>query len=248
MYGGPIHNPAFIQRILNCIPELDPNTYNTLERLEGMLQTALEEIPSDSHIIRQPKNAEEDIRGDSLIPRLDATAIDHHPFFFNPSSLTKVLHTQSPSDAAIKGALRHAGYFATRSHAKPGSVKTNASWSFVWHMMREWIRQRPSERNGLLKEGMAGWKIAGKSSGEMNTKGEEEEEEVKLEASTSANTSTTQIGHAEVSESNSKGVKTVWPKVVFDEKLGGKNPIKKRLRRYQMNPRPNWGPMAKAKS
>ena len=244
MYGGPIHNPAFIQRILDCISELDSNTYNTLERLEGMLQTALEEIPPDSHIIRRPTDTDEDISGNNLIPRLDPTAIDHHPFFFHPSLLAKVLHAQSPPDAAIKGALRHAGYFATRSHAKPASVKTNAPWTFIWHMMREWIRQRASVRDGLLKEGMAGWKIASKTAAKASTK----EEEGELEDTTGASISAVQINHAELNKGSSKDFKATWPKVVFDEKLGKRDPSKKKLRRYQMNPRPNWGPMAKAKN
>lgn len=244
MYGGPIHNPAFIQRILDCISELDPNTYNTLERLEGMLRTALEEIPPDTHITRRQEESHEDVRDYNLISRLDPTAIDHHPFFFNPSLLTKVLHAQSPPDAAIKGALRHAGYFATRSHAKPASVKTNAPWAFIWHMMCEWIRQRASVRNGLLKEGMAGWKIVSKTVAEAGTK---EGDGEKLESATGTNASLVQTSHLELNKTSSKDITTTWPKVVFDEQLGKKDPIKKRLRRYQMNPRPNWGPMAKAK-
>jgi len=35
-------------------------------------------------------------------------------------------------------------------------------------------------------------------------------------------------------------------KIVFDEELG-KEPVGKRMVRYQINPRPDWGPMNRAK-
>ncbi|KAK8052132.1 hypothetical protein PG993_003517 [Apiospora rasikravindrae] len=43
MYGGPLHNREFIQRILDDLPNVDKNIYGTTARIEGMLQTALEE-------------------------------------------------------------------------------------------------------------------------------------------------------------------------------------------------------------
>ncbi|KAI9659827.1 MAG: RNA methyltransferase tRNA(m5U54)methyltransferase [Bathelium mastoideum] len=43
MFGGPLHNPAFIQRILSYLPNLDTDVYQTIPRIEGMLTTALEE-------------------------------------------------------------------------------------------------------------------------------------------------------------------------------------------------------------
>ena len=231
MYGGPIHNPAFIRRIIGYLPGLDSGTYNTLARLEGMLHTALEEAPSESDIVNQLKNADETNCVEAIIPRLDPIAVDNQPFFFNPSLLAKVLHTQSPPEVAIKGALRNGGYFATRSHAKPGSVKTNAPWSFIWHMMCEWVRQKAYDRNGILKEGMPGWKIAIKASADRGLAKEE--------------------GPVAITDAKiliSEREKESVPKVIFDESLGKQDPIRKKLRRYQMNPRPYWGPMSKAKS
>jgi tRNA (guanine26-N2/guanine27-N2)-dimethyltransferase len=43
MWAGPLHNPHFIQRILDMLPNLDPETYQTIPRIEGMLTTAMEE-------------------------------------------------------------------------------------------------------------------------------------------------------------------------------------------------------------
>lgn len=52
------------------------------------------------------------------------------------------------------------------------------------------------------------------------------------------------------SESNLKDAqannKSAQPRVVFDETLGADKQTK-RLVRYQMNPRANWGPMSRAK-
>ncbi|KAF2226297.1 tRNA methyltransferase, partial [Elsinoe ampelina] len=44
MWGGPLHNPYFIERILGYLPGLDLDVYQTTERIEGMLSTALEEL------------------------------------------------------------------------------------------------------------------------------------------------------------------------------------------------------------
>ncbi|KAI5304191.1 RNA methyltransferase tRNA(m5U54)methyltransferase, partial [Ascosphaera atra] len=43
MWAGPLHNPVFIKRILDLLPGADKSTYQTTDRIEGMLSTALEE-------------------------------------------------------------------------------------------------------------------------------------------------------------------------------------------------------------
>lgn len=47
MWGGALHNPFFVQRILDMLPELDKEVYPTIPRLEGMLTMALEENLDD---------------------------------------------------------------------------------------------------------------------------------------------------------------------------------------------------------
>ncbi len=246
MYGGPIHNPAFIQKILSYLPDLDSATYGTLDRLEGMLQTAHEEIPLDNHKYVQNSERNGCAQDTELIPCLDPTVIDHHPFYFNPSLLAKVLHTNSPPDAAIKGALRHAGYHATRSHAKRSSIKTNAPWPFVWRVMCEWICQKEPVRGGVLREGTAGWKIAAsylRKPREEVDKTSEPLDETPIEKG--------QIDINKESEktplSDVKNDQNVLPRIVFDEELGKKELSRKKLRRYQLNPWANWGPMTKAR-
>lgn len=48
MWGGPIHNPYFVQQILDMLPSLDRAIYTTVPRIEGMLSLALHETLLDS--------------------------------------------------------------------------------------------------------------------------------------------------------------------------------------------------------
>lgn len=43
----------------------------------------------------------------------------------------------------IRSALLNAGYKVSRSHASAGSIKTNAPTSFVYDVMREYIKTTP---------------------------------------------------------------------------------------------------------
>jgi tRNA G26 N,N-dimethylase Trm1 len=44
MYGGPLHNVGFVERILAQLHDVDRETYPTFDRIEGMLHTAMEEV------------------------------------------------------------------------------------------------------------------------------------------------------------------------------------------------------------
>jgi len=223
MWGGQLHNPFFISRILSYLPTLDPSTYATTSRVEGMLTSALDEL----EVLDSVTDAKQDNAGapSVLIPALKPQTYDPHPFFFNPSALSKVLHCQAPSESAIKGALRHAGYVATRSHTKPGCIKTQAPWDVIWDIMREWVRQKASAKEASFKPNTAGWNII-----KDHIKPAEEDQAMV--------------------DDDGKGKKiNLLPserKIEFDEKLG-KDKDPKRLLRYQLNPRANWGPMARAK-
>ncbi|ELR03106.1 N2,N2-dimethylguanosine tRNA methyltransferase [Pseudogymnoascus destructans 20631-21] len=212
MWAGPLHDAKFIQRILDELPKVDKETYQTTTRLEGMLSMALEET------LPPPP------RTDDLVPppipkgRADPSVVDPFPFYFIPSVLSKVIHCITPDENAIRGALRHAGYRVTRSHTKAGTIKTDAPWSFIWEVMREWARQKAPVREGAVREGTPGWKVMG-----FDKKQAENEE----------------AGNGD-SEGNGR------LEIVFDESLG-RETDKKKLVRYQMNPRENWGPMNRAR-
>lgn len=262
MWGGPIHNPVFIQRILDVLPKVDRDVYHTTQRIEGMLTSALDEmevLPATA----LPSVAEDGSTDAPIIPSMPSHALDPHPFFFMPSNLARILHCQAPSEAAIKGALRKAGFVATRSHCKPGTIKTEASWDMIWEVLREWVRQKAPIREGKVVEKMAGFKIL-----QHMRKGPDVEEEAPkvteglLEAATEGGEekakelteAVTNNGEEEAAVASNRAKHTGPPqaedvkkfKIVFDEKLG-KDPMRKKLMRYQQNPRENWGPMARAR-
>ncbi|PBP19946.1 dimethylguanosine tRNA methyltransferase [Diplocarpon rosae] len=211
MYAGPIHNPDFIKRVLDGLPGLSKDTYQTTSRIEGMLTSAMEEIFLDVEDSNSPT-------AKAKTGRWDPAALDPAPFLFIPSALSKVIHCITPIENAIRGAIRNLGYHVTRSHTKPGSLKTNAPWEVIWEIMREWTRQKAPVKEGALRENTAGYRIMQKSLTKTEENGavaSETPAEQKLE-------------------------------VVFDEKLGAEKD-KKKIVRYQLNPRENWGPMARAK-
>lgn len=237
MWAGPIHNPWFIERILKGLKDLDKSTYGTTERIEGMLTSALDEL----EVITAFDGSKSKGEKAETIPSVDAHVTDPHPFFFIPSALAKVIHCQAPAEAAIKGALRHAGYRATRSHTKPGTIKTDASWDAIWTIMCEWVRQKAPLREGAVKETAAGYRILAK----MRKKDQGEATEAGVEEAANGGEGEEKGNAEEESAKNKDGLPSL-KKVVFDEVLG-KDKLGKRLLRYQINPRDNWGPMSRAK-
>ncbi|KUJ14521.1 N2,N2-dimethylguanosine tRNA methyltransferase [Mollisia scopiformis] len=222
MYGGPIHSPKFIKKILAGLPNVSKDTYYTTARIEGMLTLALEEVLPDLEADISPTAT-------SKTKKYDPAAIDPTPFLFIPSALSKVIHCVTPIENAFRGALRHLGYRDTRSHTKPGSIKTDAPWEVIWEIMREWTKQRSPIKDGSIREHTAGRAIMGfdkKTQKFAEPEPNSKEADGKTESGAS---------------SEEKKIK-----VVFDEKLGGEKDTKK-LVRYQLNPRENWGPMARAR-
>lgn len=291
MWGGPIHNPYFIQRILDLLPSLDPETYATIPRIEGMLSVALDESvsfasPPASHCPSQQARDYSTTRNDNLEPflPLDPNVRATHPFFIVPSNLAKILHCVSPSDAAFRGALATLGYRTSRSHTKPGSICTNAPWNVIWEIMREWVRQKAPVKGDAIKEGTAGWGIMRNdrsmvpvkemktlfreridqcgSLDEMETEFEEALfrlrglREGKTDASDriAGNEAASDGGvRVEGRDSDAPARKVNGDEgihklnIVFDEELGKECQGSKRLLRYQVNPRAEWGPIARAK-
>jgi tRNA (guanine26-N2/guanine27-N2)-dimethyltransferase len=272
MYGGPQHNPAFIQRILDMLPELNPKTYQTAERIEGMLSTALEEstLYPAPELPKHAQSADDIATGDGTsgsaparLARTPEAMVDPHPFYVLPSSLARVLRCMAPSVAQFKGALRHAGYRAVRSHTKPGTIKTDAPWHVLWQIMGEWVKQKSPVKEGKMKRNTAGWKILQKWAWGSPERAAEEgwvevlrddgelkvvhEEGVGWKVLKKAKAVNDAHRHDErTTEVDAK--KKLGQGIVFDEVLGNKDKQRNGLVRYQQNPRENWGPMAKAKS
>ncbi|KAI1265634.1 N2,N2-dimethylguanosine tRNA methyltransferase [Xylariaceae sp. FL1019] len=151
MYAGPLHSPAFIKEILTDLPNASSEVYGTKPRIEGMLHTALEETiepQKDDEAHPQQKSKEDDF-----------AAVEPYPFYFHLSGLAGALHCVCPDEDSFRGALRHLGYRVTRSHCKAGSMKTNAPWSIVWHVMREWGRQKHPVHTAKIAEGSPTYKL-----------------------------------------------------------------------------------------
>ncbi|KAF2661162.1 TRM-domain-containing protein [Lophiostoma macrostomum CBS 122681] len=255
MYGGPLHNVDFIERILAQLNEVDRETYPTMGRIEGMLHTAREEITFGAKAEVAAKS-QESKQLDPLIPKADPAEIDHHPFFFIPSSVSKVVHCSAPSLAAVRGALRHAGFKVTMSHCKPGTIRTTAPWTAIWHIMLEWVRQKAPLKNRLKKQS-AGYAIMSKGSAHQLAKDDKEGSEITTtsveEAAASASEATlsqAQGGQAASTEAEPElGPPSYMGtnfEVNFDEELG-KDHDRGKYVRYQLAPRENWGPMSRAK-
>lgn len=317
MWAGPLHNPDFVRKILDRLPEVDKSVYGTTERIRGMLTVALEEEDISMPVSKEDsKHSSDTPNGDSItisgqsstnaiIPRLPAHLISDQPFFFLPTYLAKVLSLPTASDDPLRGAFLGLGYTCTRSHCKPGSFKTNAPWKVIWEVIREWARQKESDRiprllgegefegNASVKKSSPGGKILRRLRGRAgDTVSIAQIRESLLEklgdGSKSMNiesaselrgllTSTLyDLEHRPAKlqqESQSNGIPTNGPTASSDElpKISGKALIDNggdpseldivfdaergrsfreskggKLVRYQINPRPNWGPMVRA--
>jgi tRNA (guanine26-N2/guanine27-N2)-dimethyltransferase len=261
MYGGPIHSQEFIQRLLDQVSAADSSTYGTLKRIEGMLRTAHEEyIPGPEPPGQvDPKDAE-------------AARIDHYPFYIMPGRLAGALSSVCIPDDMIRGALVHLGYQVTRSHCKPGSIKTDAPWSTIWFIMTEWIRQKAPVKEANIKPASAAYKILSDAGiiGRSNT-GESaggksvdvDMGEVSLVEEDSANTAATLDASTKEETAEAEGKKEVneteqQPQteaelrktLVFNEALAslGRQTAGKRIVRFPPNPESNWGPLTKARA
>lgn len=291
MWGGPIHNPHFIRRILATLPSLSRETYATIPRIEGMLSLALHESASfvtqpastESSVQSLPESASE-AENAQAFPSVNPSVRDTHPLFITPSTLAKVLHCVSPSEAAFRGALMHLGYRTSRSHTKPGTICTDAPWAVIWEVMREWIRQKAPIKEDALKKGTAGWGIMrndrsrkglneakrqlterwDRCDGLLELKTELEAALWRVEEAMRAEERAPAKGGDETGDESTlvpgadrpapgpdphqstEDIPTHRLQIIFDEALG-KEPPGKRMVRYQMNPRADWGPMNRAK-
>lgn len=131
--------------------------------------------------------------------------------------------------------------------------------------MREWVRQKAPIKEGGLKEGMAGWKIMRDHQAPNLRKAklevmkatecdDIEDLRTRLEALLYRMGVANGVKGEDASSSNDL-TESRWAKdgqdpssltIKFDEVLGKEPVTGKRLVRYPMNPRPDWGPMNKA--
>ena len=163
MWAGPLHNPYFVQKMLEKLPSLDKTIYGTVDRVEGMLTLALEEEltlqPFRKDGATSPPAQNGAAPDPRIIPRLETNKSDTAPFFFMPTYLAKIVHCATPSEDAVRGAILGLGYKVSRSHCKAGSIKTNAPWDVIWEIIREFMRTKKPIKEGAVKPGTPGWNI-----------------------------------------------------------------------------------------
>jgi tRNA (guanine26-N2/guanine27-N2)-dimethyltransferase len=278
MWAGPLHNPHFVQRMLDRIPSLDKEVYQTTDRLQGMLTLALEEdltLPprQAAKTTKETEPATEPAAPTAPIPRLPPNTLDAAPFFVLPTQLARVIHCQTPGEDVMRGAILGLGYRVSRSHCKGGSIKTNAPWSVLWEIMREFVRTKSPIKEGAVKKGSPGYNILRRVRGtdrhlisqvKDNALSQVPKCETKQDLKTvlqgmlwrlDNETSTPPAAAAAADEKQETTRRSSSPtpppspsqlKIVFDEKLGREKRRDGKLVRYQMNPRENWGPMNRA--
>jgi len=71
------------------------------------------------------------------------------PFYFTPAKIAGHFRCEVPPLAEASSALLNAGYAVSRSHALGGSLKTDAPRSFIFDMMREWIKMHPVKMENI---------------------------------------------------------------------------------------------------
>ncbi|KAL2264370.1 hypothetical protein VTK26DRAFT_5796 [Humicola hyalothermophila] len=223
MYAGRIHSTDFIKSVIAEVEKADPTVYGTRERMRGVLQTALEEfLPSPEEAqAGSSENGDGTKKLKKSLTEAQVAAIDPYPFYFHPAQVSGIIHCASPPEAELRGALMGLGYRVTRSHCKPGSMKTDAPWSVIWHVYREWVRQKAPVKEENIKSFTSRRLLKLKI-------GEDEP------------------GPGEAGRTANGKEEEKMPEVVFDAELGRYKETTKYVR-YQMNPRENWGPMNRAK-
>lgn len=120
--------------------------------------------------------------------------------------------------------------------------------------MREWVRQRAPTKPGSLKPGTAGYAIMRRDRGRDPALEDARAEVRKViddaevgsvkELRTRLEATLYRMGAGKGEGGEREGTNALT--VDFDEKLGRESKEGKRLVRYQMNPRPDWGPMNRA--
>jgi len=71
------------------------------------------------------------------------------PFYFTPSRVASHFHCTTPSLDVMASALLNAGHSISRSHACPGSLKTNASHRELHDIFRSWVKLHPIKTDNI---------------------------------------------------------------------------------------------------
>ena len=75
------------------------------------------------------------------------------PLFHSLHQLSKVVACTSPNMQVVRSALINAGYKVSQSHTEALALKTDAPQSFLWDIMRAWVKEHPIKPGGRPSAG-----------------------------------------------------------------------------------------------
>jgi tRNA (guanine26-N2/guanine27-N2)-dimethyltransferase len=149
MWAGPLHNPNFIQKMLDMLPTMDMETFSQIKvTLSTLIEENLDEIPNPELSPVIPRDTRR-----NYPPRLPIRL----------SAIAGVLRARPVPVDLFRGALFRLGYQSTGGQNST-CIRTDAPWLIIWEIMREWIRQKAKKNRAPLPAGTAGAEIMRKTS------------------------------------------------------------------------------------
>ncbi|KAG2111599.1 tRNA methyltransferase [Suillus discolor] len=92
----------------------------------------------------------------------------HVPFYFTPSRIAGYFHSVCPPLDDVASALLNAGHTVSRSHALPGSLKTDATRQDVHDVFRSWVKKHPVRMDKVSETSLARQLLAKEARTEAN--------------------------------------------------------------------------------
>ncbi|KAG1831709.1 S-adenosyl-L-methionine-dependent methyltransferase [Suillus variegatus] len=92
----------------------------------------------------------------------------HVPFYFTPSRIAGFFHSVCPPLDDVASALLNAGHTVSRSHALPGSLKTDATRQDVHDVFRSWVKKHPVRMDKVSETSLARQLLAKEARTEAN--------------------------------------------------------------------------------
>lgn len=217
MWGGPLHDKKFIDKILKLVDEEEAKTnpvttYGTLKRVRGMLTMAKNELGDSNNSLNEILNSQ---------------------FYFATTTISKVLKIPAPSIEDFCSALGNLGYNASLTHASTNCIKTNASWDIIWFIGQQFAK-RCEFNVERLSHTTAGYNIL------------KNEKIAKLIDLKIAMKETLKLSDDEIKGKTEKEV-IEWLFTPNDVSKRVQKLRKIKIVRYQENPTKNWGPKARPK-
>jgi tRNA (guanine26-N2/guanine27-N2)-dimethyltransferase len=160
MWSGPLHDKDFVKAVLQHADEY-VDKYGTSTRMKGMLSVVCEVgvARKSSNLLTFPSLG---IRCTILLHTgKNCWPLPLRMPAFRRHGVSACSISCTSSDCPCSSALLNSGYKISRSHAFPGSLKTNAPRSFIHEVMRAWVKRHPVKMQNI-KEGQVAHRLLAK--------------------------------------------------------------------------------------